>query len=206
MDTKRRIGRFLMVSFFAATSVIAVATCTNLKPVSNMGQRVYDKAYFYIRRNNRKRLRQLIRKHRYLQRSDEAFLILTAIRHNPGMLPWLLDRGVHPDSRLGKDGNTPLMQAAADGDLPTMRLLLAHGADPNARNEENELPLGFACSWEQWQAAKLLLENGAEVNGIEDDWGTHLECVERSQKIEGIELLRSYGGLPSAELDNHNGT
>lgn len=96
------------------------------------------------------------------------------------------------------------MQAAAEGDLPTMRLLLAHGADPNARNEHNELPLGFACSWEQWNAAKLLLENGAEVNGIEDNWGTHLECVIRSQKIEGIVLLRSYGGLPSAELDHQN--
>ena len=52
-----------------------------------MGQRIYDKAYFYIRRNNRKRLRPLIRKHRYLHRSDEAFLMLNAIWHNPGMLP-----------------------------------------------------------------------------------------------------------------------
>ncbi len=41
----------------------------------------------------------------------------------------------------------------------TMAILLKHGADPNARNEENELPLGFACSSEQWDAAKLLIQN-----------------------------------------------
>ncbi len=49
-----------------------------------MGQRVYDNAYFYIRHNNRMGLRQLIRKHRYLYRSDEAFLILNAICEQSG--------------------------------------------------------------------------------------------------------------------------
>ena len=171
-----------------------------------MGQRVYDKAYSYIRRNNRKRLRQLIGKHRYLQRSDEAFLILNAIWHNPGMLRWLLDRGIHPDSRLGKDGNTPLMQAAADGDLSLMQQLLAYGADANARNEENETPLGFACAWNQWLAAELLLDNGANVNTLEDEDKTFLDWAIIGEHADGIELLRSRGGKRHAELHPENGT
>ena len=164
-----------------------------------MGQRVYDKAYFYIRQNNRKRLRQLIRKHRYLLRSDEALLIFSAIWRNPGILAWLLDRGVHPDTRLGKDGNTPLMQAAADGDLQTMRQLVGHGADPNARNKENETPLGFAVAWTQWPAAKLLLDKGANVNAIEDHDKTFLDWAIIGGHDEGIELLRSRGGQRCAE-------
>ncbi len=171
-----------------------------------MGRRVYDKADFYIRHNNRKRLRSLIRKHRYLHRSDEAFLILTAIWHNPGMLSWLLDRGVHPDSRLGKDGNTPLMQAAAEGDVQTMQQLLTYGADPNARNEDNETPLGFACAWKQWPAAALLLDNHADVNALEDPDKTFLDWAIIGEHADGIELLRSRGGKRYTELHSKNGT
>ena len=82
------------------------------------------------------------------------------------MLPWLLQHGVHPDCRLGADGNTPLMQAACKNELDTMRLLIDAGADVKARNEENETPLGFACAWNQWKAAELLIDCGADVNAI----------------------------------------
>ncbi len=165
-----------------------------------MGQRVYDKAYYYVQRNNRKRLRQIIRRHLYLLRSDEALLVFNAIWRNPAILPWLLQRGVHADSRLGRDGNTPLMQAAADGDLQTMRLLLKHGADPTARNKQNETPLGFACAWTQWPAAELLLDNGADVNTIEDHERTFLDWATISGHVDGIELLRTRGGQRYAEM------
>ena len=171
-----------------------------------MGQRVFDKADFYVRRGNRKRLRHLIGKHRYLMHSDEALLVFSAIWHNTAMLPWLLDRGVHPDSRLGEHGNTPLMQATADGDVSTMRQLLDHGADPNARNEDNETHLGFACAWNQWQAAELLIDHGAEVNAIEDDGKTYLDWVTIGEHAEGIELLRAHGARTFADLVHPNGT
>lgn len=170
-----------------------------------MGQRVFDKAEYYVRRGNRKRVRALLKKHPYLRQSHDSLLVFNAIWRNRSMLPYLMQRGVHPDCRMGGSGNTPLMQAAADGDMETIEILLKHGADPNARNEENELPLGFACSWEQWDAAKALIQKGADVNGVEDEGRTHLDWVVLSNKPDGIAVLRSSGALPYSELARRNG-
>lgn len=171
-----------------------------------MGQRVLDKAYFYAKRSNRKRLRQLLRKHPYLRTSDDSFLLFAAIWHDRSMLPWLLDHGVHPDCRLGRGDNTALMQAASENDLETMRLLLRYGADPNSRNEANETPLGFACAWKQWAAAGLLLDNGADVNAIESSGETFLDWATIAGDNEGIDLLRSRGGTHYSNLYPNNAT
>ena len=99
---------------------------------------------------------------------------------------------------------TPLLHAAMEGDLESMRMLLDHGADPNARNGRNELPLGYACSYGHWEAAKLLVERGADVNGIELQGKTLLEWMTYSSNEQGIQVLRSLGGVLSAELDRDN--
>ncbi len=105
---------------------------------------------------------------------------------------------------MSPSDNTPLMQAASDVNLESMRLLLDHGADPNARNGSNELPLGYACSYGQWEAARLLVERGADVNGIEREGRTHLDWVTEGGNEQGIQMLRSLGGVLYAELDRDN--
>ena len=165
-----------------------------------MGKRVFDKANFYLRRGDRKRLGRLLRKHQYLLNSQNSMLVYKAVWQYPGMLQWLLSQGVHPDCKMHPNDGTPLMHSAAEGDLETMGLLLAHGADPNARNERNELPLGFACSYEHGEAAELLVQRGADVNGIEDAGKTHLDWLTLGKKEPGIRMLRALGGLLYDEL------
>ncbi|MFN3192835.1 MAG: ankyrin repeat domain-containing protein, partial [Aureliella sp.] len=169
--------------------------------VLQMGKRVFEKANFYLRRGNRKRLKRLFRKRAQLLNRDNCDLVYNAIWQAPSMLPWLLKNGVHPDSRHYSGDNTPLMQAAADDDVKTMKILLEHGADPNSRNSENELPLGFACSYQSWDAARLLVHSGADVNGVEDENKTHLDWLVLSKDEEGIHLLRGLGGKLAAELE-----
>ncbi|MDE3164504.1 MAG: ankyrin repeat domain-containing protein, partial [Acidobacteriota bacterium] len=66
-----------------------------------------------------------------------------------------------PNARDAR-GNSPLMYAAALGNLESMRLLLEAGGDPNAANDFGATPL----MWCAGDAAKvrLLLDHGANVN------------------------------------------
>jgi ankyrin repeat protein len=62
-------------------------------------------------------------------------------------------------------GETPLHRAAQDGNVQTVQLLLAHGADVNARNMYNgQSPLHLAAANENVSVLALLLARGAEVD------------------------------------------
>jgi uncharacterized protein len=67
-------------------------------------------------------------------------------------------------------GNTPLLMAARNGDVETLRLLLAHGADPHARLttdapfEGGANALALAGSSGNADAVKLLLARGVRVD------------------------------------------
>ncbi|MGH9731018.1 MAG: ankyrin repeat domain-containing protein, partial [Candidatus Acidiferrales bacterium] len=58
-------------------------------------------------------------------------------------------------------GHSPLHEAAAGGKLEIARLLLDHGADPNARTDDGQTPLSMAESKGQTEPATLLRQRGA---------------------------------------------
>jgi len=92
------------------------------------------------------------------------------------------------------------MQAAADGDVALVTQLLDFGAAIESINECNERALGFACSWRQPHAARLLLERGANPNALEDPDRTYLDWALIGEHTEMVELLRSFGALRFSEL------
>jgi ankyrin repeat protein len=64
-------------------------------------------------------------------------------------------------------GSTPLH--AAVGNPDAVRLLLQHGADPNARDVgDNATPLHFAAGGGHLESVRLLLDAGADVHGVGD--------------------------------------
>jgi uncharacterized protein len=108
----------------------------------------------------------------------------------------LLDRGANPNARITKDphlpgstprfsmvGATPFFVATATGDLSLMRYLISKGANPLIATTNNTTALMVSAglgnfedrSPEQKQsavdAAKLLVELGADVNAVgENGW------------------------------------
>lgn len=64
---------------------------------------------------------------------------------------------------------TPLHAAAAVQDRETMELLLARGADPNAKQQLDYTPLHGAASRGNIEMAKLLLAHGADRNATGSD-------------------------------------
>jgi ankyrin repeat protein len=84
---------------------------------------------------------------------------------------WMLENGsdVH-------QGGPPLMRAAlADERVPMMELLVAHGADVNARWGGNYPILCGACECLAGESLRWLIAHGADMNVASDNYGT---CVE----------------------------
>jgi len=63
-----------------------------------------------------------------------------------------------------QNGHTDLMRAALAGDLKTVKMLLASGADVNERNSDGRTALMFAAVNRETSCAKELLKHGADVN------------------------------------------
>ncbi|MGV3721493.1 MAG: ankyrin repeat domain-containing protein, partial [Actinomycetota bacterium] len=140
--------------------------------------------------------------HGFVGRSGTLVEIID--REAPELLEAALAAGLCPDGEPEPTCQTLLQKAACEGDLERVRLFLRYGADPQKRNDIGELALGYACSWGQLGAVKLLVEAGAEVNAVEEDptsgrRNTPLDCAHRSPEI--VEYLRSRGAVRLEELD-----
>ena len=83
-------------------------------------------------------------------------------------------------------GGTLLHQAAWNGDVAIIDLLLARGFDVNTPGGDNALALHFAAEAGRFEAVKRLVEAGSDVNHVADEhelgpigWATHLNLDEQ---------------------------
>ena len=98
---------------------------------------------------------------------------------------------------------TPLRNAAEGGHIGIVRLLLAHGADPNLP-EEGIAPRGHAlhaavCRGHR-EIVELLLAHGAHPNVPVESSADTLSAAMRRNNAAMVELLTSHGAARSMEL------
>jgi ankyrin repeat protein len=85
---------------------------------------------------------------------------------------------------------TPLASAAAAKQTKIARLLIAHGANVNARAASGHIPLHEASANGNVELVKLLIEKGADVNAKTDDGKTPLDFAVEHKQPEVIALLK----------------
>ena len=94
---------------------------------------------------------------------------------NVPLVKALLDAGARVDGTTSKRHTTPLMTAVLRSDLKTVRLLIEHGANPLARDDQGALPIHYL----RWgiEIEKLLVAHGNDVNAADKDGWTPLMWV-----------------------------
>lgn len=106
---------------------------------------------------------------------------------------WFLGQGTRPDLR-DPQGVTPLMVAAFIGDAEGTRLLVAAGADVNARARDGRTVLAFAAGPPGSAAVvRLLLESGARADPPAGAPTTPLIEASRHGDAESVQILLEAG-------------
>ena len=92
---------------------------------------------------------------------------------------------------------TPLRLASMSGDLETVRLLLAHGADPNL-----DSPLSEAITFDHADVAQALIAAGASTDGVESTGINLLHWATITNRAALIPVLVKAGVPLNATDDN----
>jgi ankyrin repeat protein len=87
--------------------------------------------------------------------------------------------------------DTPLIEAAANGHLDVVKLLIENGADVNLKGEAWYGPLHAAAAKGHIEVVKILLENGADVNIFHQNKPLHNAAM--NGHIEVAEILLANG-------------
>lgn len=115
----------------------------------------------------------------------------------------LLDNNADVNIHRTHDGFTPLMAAVAKNDLTIVKLLLAKGADVNAKSKDGITALIVAAASDNkgsviTDIAKLLLEKGADVNAKPEQGMSALTAAKKSNKQDLINILLAAGAKEEA--------
>jgi ankyrin repeat protein len=117
----------------------------------------------------------------------------------------ILDDDPGQAQALSGDGFTALHLAIFGDQEEAARLLLEHGADPNALSTNEAVrvpPLGTAAFVRSVPLARLLLDSGAEVNGRGEGGFTALHSAAQNGDEDLARLLLEQGADPSLATED----
>ncbi|XP_043081568.1 ankyrin repeat and SOCS box protein 10 isoform X1 [Puntigrus tetrazona] len=130
-------------------------------------------------------------------------LHITAGRGFSECLRHLLMRGARVD--LAPGGTTALHEACEECQPECVKLLLQYGANPNATNEDGQMPLHVCTELDSLECVKHLLAFGALISGQSlDDNDTPLHVAARHGLPDHMELYLRHGAALNLQNDEGN--
>ncbi|OCK74019.1 ankyrin [Lepidopterella palustris CBS 459.81] len=120
---------------------------------------------------------------------------------NTELIKSLLRQGANPNAPKKDGKSAPLIVAATMGCIPTMDVLIQHGADPNLYSgvKWHETPL-LAAIWEnQIETVEFLVEHGANINGTLRT-GPPLAVTFITKNLEMLKCLLDHRADPNKKL------
>ncbi|KAI1808800.1 ankyrin repeat-containing domain protein [Daldinia bambusicola] len=128
-------------------------------------------------------------------------LIWAAMNEMPdSLISLMLEFGACTEAKDGQK-NTALhhaaMKAASDemGNVDTIRILLAHGADQSLRNKRGRTPLHEAVSFACFDRGRELLDYGADSEIADNNGRTPLLCAVTQGNLAFTKLLCDRGAI-----------
>jgi uncharacterized protein len=130
-------------------------------------------------------------------------LAWAALRGHTEIVRALLDQGADPNLRDQIAGYTPLMHSVSkskvDTNLPVIQLLIARGAEVNARDNGDFSPLMRAAQYNETSAAvEELVSRGADVNAKSRNGWTPLLIAIQSGRSDSVRFLLGKGADSNA--------
>lgn len=111
-----------------------------------------------------------------------------------GRIQRFLSQGVSA-SEPDPVGLQPLAYASNKGRIEVMRILIEHGADPNAQGHQKLAPLHGAAFHGSLEAIQFLVDRGADVNIRTSAEFTPLRIARLRNQSEAAALLERLGGV-----------
>ncbi len=120
--------------------------------------------------------------------------LVAAIQYDqPDILQLLIEKGEDVNRPFAR-GLTPIFYAAAWGKVKAVERMIALGADIHHKAYYKMTPLHYSFYWRaQPDAARVLLEHGADVNARSRDGYTPLNFATQKGSKEGVALLLEKG-------------
>jgi len=109
------------------------------------------------------------------------------------LVSYLLEKGTKVDGREDSFKKTALHRAAISGHKDIAGLLLASGANPDARDNYAASSLHYAAQGGHKDIVELLITKGADINAKNNQGRTPLNIAMRRKHKDIVELLRKHG-------------
>ncbi|NXE84351.1 RFXK protein, partial [Cochlearius cochlearius] len=113
-----------------------------------------------------------------------------------------LQKGENLVNKPDERGFTPLIWAAAFGEIETVRHLLEWGADPHTLAKERESALSLASMGGYTDIVIMLLERNVDINIYDWNGGTPLLYAVRGNHVKCVEALLAHGADLTTEADS----